>query len=162
MHQGQQGSQCEKCHNEESWKGKVRFDHDLTKFPLIGLHAVTPCEECHAQATYKDTPTACVKCHETKDVHKRTLGTACETCHNPNDWRLWRFDHNRQTKFTLDGAHADLSCAACHTQPLQTAEKLPSDCVSCHRDDDVHNGSFGPLCGRCHNTKSFREIDVIR
>jgi hypothetical protein len=162
VHKGQQGAQCDRCHNEEVWKGKVRFDHDLTQFPLIGIHAVTACEECHVNQTFKDTSKACVKCHDNKDVHKRSLGENCESCHNPNDWRLWRFDHNKQTKFELDGAHAEVSCAACHKVPLDGNVKLPSDCIGCHRDDDVHDGGFGPQCDRCHNTKSFHDVEVIR
>jgi hypothetical protein len=162
VHKGQQGKACEKCHNDETWSGKVRFDHDLTKFPLIGLHAVTACEQCHVGQMFKDTPRDCIKCHENKDVHKRSLGARCESCHNPNDWKLWRFDHNKQTKFELDGAHAGVSCSACHREPLEGAAKLPMDCFSCHRNDDVHEGSFGPQCGNCHSTKSFRDVEVIR
>jgi len=162
VHKGQQGTQCERCHNEETWRGQVRFDHDLSDFPLIGIHAVTPCEQCHAGQTFKDTPKSCIECHDSKDVHKGALGRDCGSCHNPNDWRLWRFDHDKETKFVLDGAHAGVSCAACHNAPLAEHRKLPRDCIGCHRDDDVHDGSFGPQCDRCHGTTSWREVEVIR
>jgi hypothetical protein len=162
VHKGQEGKQCERCHNEETWKGKVRFDHDLTGFPLIGLHAPTPCEECHLTAAYKDTPRECVRCHEAEDVHKATLGRDCALCHNPNHWRLWAFDHDKRTKFALDGAHAEVSCKACHKIPLDEKPKLPLDCYGCHRADDVHHGDFGRNCERCHDTDEFSGVEVIR
>ena len=46
-HRGQLGPNCETCHNERGWRQKVAFDHDLTRFPLIGHHGLVPCEESH-------------------------------------------------------------------------------------------------------------------
>jgi len=31
-------------------------------------------------------------------------------------------------------------------------------CVSCHKKDDVHEGSYGPKCDKCHETGSFKQI----
>jgi hypothetical protein len=31
-------------------------------------------------------------------------------------------------------------------------------CVSCHNADDIHAGSFGKQCDRCHVTKDWRTI----
>jgi len=160
VHKGQQGRECHRCHNEDSWRERVRFEHDLTRFPLVGLHAVTACEECHPQAIYKDTPRACVKCHENDDVHRQRLGEECASCHNPNDWKLWQFDHDTRTKYKLDGKHRDLSCVACHVEPLAGKPKLPKDCFGCHEQDDVHEGAFGENCERCHVTRSFTDVDV--
>jgi len=40
-HGGSLGKQCEQCHTQSNWKD-VRFDHDMSGFPLLGLHvAVT-------------------------------------------------------------------------------------------------------------------------
>ena len=47
VHKGQVGKKCERCHNQSGWTKEVFFDHDLARFPLIGIHAITPCEECH-------------------------------------------------------------------------------------------------------------------
>lgn len=155
-HKGQLGKNCQTCHNETSWRQQVSFDHDLTKFPLIGLHAPVPCEECHRTEAYRGTPMACSECH--KDTfHQSTLGTNCSSCHNPNGWALWRFDHDRDTKFALTGAHSGLKCRSCHTSPTATTVVAPRECAGCHRQDDAHRGAFGPQCDACHTTISFSQ-----
>lgn len=161
-HKGQLGTQCSRCHNETGWRTKVRFDHDLTRFPLIGLHATAPCEACHVSAAYKETPMACVSCHKRNDTHEGKLGPNCGACHNPNGWTLWRFDHNRQTRFALDGAHRSLHCYSCHRRPVASRISLSTACVDCHREDDVHRGGFGTFCERCHVTESFRRVKALR
>ena len=155
-HKGQLGQRCESCHNETSWRQKVKFDHDVTAFPLIGLHAAVPCEECHQSTAYKDAPKACAACHKDKH-HEGKLGPTCQRCHNPNGWALWRFNHDRETKFPLTGAHAGLQCQGCHTVRTDAKVTAPSACFSCHGNDDVHRGSFGRACEKCHGTTSFRE-----
>lgn len=159
-HKGQQGKQCQRCHNETSWRGKVRFDHDVTHFPLIGLHALTPCEECHLTSTYKNAKSDCNNCHSADDEHNQKLGTQCEDCHTPNGWGIWEFDHNRQSLFKIDGKHKGLHCHSCHRSTVQKIERKPRPCSSCHRNDDPHNGQFGSDCERCHTTRSFRDIKM--
>lgn len=162
VHRGQQGERCERCHNETGWRTKVFFDHDLTRFPLIGLHAVVPCEQCHPTATYKNTPLECIRCHQKDDKHERRLGIRCARCHNPNGWALWRFDHDKQTRFVLDGGHRNLGCHSCHRKPTETDVRVPAACIACHQGDDIHRGAFGPACERCHVTSSFRDVKVRR
>jgi hypothetical protein len=162
VHRGQQGAQCERCHNPGGWRAKVFFDHDLTRFPLSGLHAVVTCEQCHPTARYKDAPLDCVACHRAQDRHERRLGPRCALCHNPNGWAVWRFDHDTQTKFALDGAHRGLACHACHRSPVAKDIRISRECATCHTADDVHRGEFGPACGRCHVTRSFRELRLTR
>jgi hypothetical protein len=158
-HKGQEGKLCESCHNERSWKGKdVRFDHDLTRFPLLGKHAKVECSKCHLTPQYKDAETACLACHEKEDKHKLALGPLCEQCHNARSWKEWTFDHDRQTKFKLDGKHKGLDCAACHKQPMPKKVRMAGTCVSCHEDEDVHNGEYGRQCERCHVASSFKTI----
>ena len=160
VHKGQQGERCESCHNEQTWGGKVFFDHDLTRFPLIGLHAVAPCEECHISAAYKDTSGACVDCHRDDDEHRQRLGPQCGRCHNPNGWALWVFDHDRQTDYSLEGAHKGLACVGCHRLPVKTEIRQSTSCGSCHKEDDVHGGRFGRRCDRCHTTEDFGQIEL--
>jgi hypothetical protein len=160
VHKGQEGKQCQRCHDENGWRQKVRFDHDLSRFPLIGLHALASCEECHQTATYKDTERSCDGCHRKQDVHKGGLGADCAQCHNPNGWRIWEFDHNTQTDYPLDGAHSSLACHACHREQAGQRIELATDCLSCHRRDDVHSGNFGSRCDRCHVTSSFFDIEI--
>lgn len=155
-HKGQLGTRCETCHNETKWLKKVSFDHDLTRFPLIGLHATVACEECHRAQTFKDTPIACASCHKDKH-HSGTLGAQCASCHNPNGWSFWRFDHDKQTKFALTGAHKGIRCDACHRAAPQGKVSAPTACFACHSGDDAHRGAFGRTCEKCHVTTSFRE-----
>lgn len=157
VHKGQQGTACQNCHNEVSWRRDVIFDHGLTRFPLLGLHATVPCEECHLSAEYQDAARDCISCHEGDDNHNGGLGTDCQQCHSPNAWGLWIFDHAEQTGFRLEGAHEDLACKDCHAAPAKTAIRQSSRCGSCHRRDDIHEGSFGPNCGRCHSSDSFSD-----
>jgi hypothetical protein len=147
--------QCENCHGTEAWDQAVRFDHDLTDWPLLGLHAVVGCAQCHASKAFADAPTDCVSCHRQDDVHGGSLGQRCDTCHSPNGWKVWDFDHGRQTRFALTGEHGGLSCVTCHREPAAQV-KLKTDCVSCHRNDDRHLGQFGSQCQRCHTTISFK------
>lgn len=154
-HAASLSTRCDSCHGNRKWRSDIQFDHDLTDWPLLGLHAVVGCAQCHASKAFKDAPTNCVDCHAQDDVHKGGLGKECANCHSPNGWNLWEFDHGRQTGFSLTGEHARLKCADCHRQPAADV-KLPSDCGSCHRKDDIHLGQFGAQCQRCHTTLSFK------
>ena len=157
-HDGQEGKNCGQCHVETDWKSVSKFDHGLTRFPLLGKHSSVECKMCHASARYKDAKLACIACHIKDDTHKRTLGPACEQCHNARTWKAWEFDHDKRTKFVLDGKHKGLICSACHTKPTEGRVTMSMQCLSCHTKDDVHDGSFGRQCQQCHVTSSFRTI----
>lgn len=158
VHHGQQGKQCQRCHDEQGWGKNVVFSHGVTRFPLIGLHDAVPCEECHLQGTFKDSPTDCLSCHEGEDTHEGSLTGKCESCHNPNGWNFWRFDHDQQTDYKLEGKHKGLACNSCHTKPVEEKIEMATKCVSCHEQDDVHDNRFGRHCERCHITEDFSEI----
>lgn len=156
VHAGTLGKDCGDCHNEDSFAGRVRFDHELTGFPLLGLHAVAACESCHADHRYGQTQVACRTCHAREDVHERTLGTECARCHNPNGWSYWRFDHARETGFALHGAHEGVDCRGCHRTPLTARTRLASTCVDCHSAQDAHRGEFGRRCNDCHGEDAWK------
>ena len=40
VHKSKQGEQCQRCHQDTGWSDGVLFDHDLTHFPLLGMHAL--------------------------------------------------------------------------------------------------------------------------
>jgi hypothetical protein len=157
-HQGQLGSRCEQCHGEVNWRRVVSFDHDVTRFPLIGRHAIVPCEECHLSLVFKGTSLACASCHPDQH-HEGRLTPNCGLCHNPNSWTRWRFDHDTQTRYLLTGSHRALNCQSCHVASNAAKIALATDCYSCHRQDDAHRGSLGRLCERCHTTISFKRFD---
>ncbi|HEY7773080.1 MAG TPA: cytochrome c3 family protein [Marinagarivorans sp.] len=160
VHNGQEGKQCDQCHNAEGWQSNVRFDHNLSSFPLMGMHAITSCESCHTSKEFRSVENTCYGCHKEDDSHKLALGTDCASCHTPNDWSLWIFDHNTQTDFKLDGAHEGQPCSACHNEPAKDGVKQSSACIACHANDDEHNKRFGRTCERCHVTESFKVIGV--
>lgn len=160
-HKGQLGEQCAACHDEGKWTG-VPYDHNKAKFKLTGSHARTLCKSCHKSPQFKDAPSVCSRCHEGDDVHKKTLGGKCEFCHSTRSWKTWDFDHQRQTRFTLDGAHTRLLCNACHKKPVADPAagipELSRSCFACHSGDDTHSGGFGQTCERCHVTRDWRSL----
>jgi len=159
VHNGELGKQCDDCHSSDGWRNKVRFDHDLTRMPLYGMHALATCESCHIQGQYASLPHACIDCHREDDPHKGALGEACGDCHNANGWRLWQFDHDT-TDFPLQGSHEGLACAGCHLKA--PAKETPTSCISCHEADDIHHGRFGRNCNRCHSTDKFNRVQLQR
>lgn len=159
LHRGQLGERCESCHVSTSWVAELRFDHDITSFPLIGAHAGIACQRCHATVAFHDADGNCISCHGDSDVHRGALGEQCDSCHNPNSWRAWQFDHDTHTNFPLTGSHTEIECNACHMEKTTRPDALRRDCNSCHRRDDAHAGRFGNNCEACHTTSSFREVE---
>ncbi|HQN65645.1 MAG TPA: cytochrome C [Methylophilus sp.] len=157
IHKGSEGEKCEKCHTENTWKVKD-FDHNKTKFPLLGKHAPVECKKCHLSGDFKDVKKDCYSCHQKDDEHKKRLGTLCEDCHNARDWKVWDYNHDTRTKFKLTGGHKGVACLDCHRTAFIGKVKQNTACYSCHSADDVHGGSFGPQCDRCHVDANFREI----
>jgi len=163
VHNGKQEQDCQYCHQQDDWRKKLLFDHDLTKFPLVGLHGATSCESCHLTLEYKVEHHDCFSCHQNDDVHKKKLTSNCVLCHNPNDWGIWLFNHNKQTDYKLDGAHKEIHCEGCHQVAVRDRKKivLSDKCISCHQLDDVHSGQFGKFCDRCHSTESFKKSGLL-
>jgi hypothetical protein len=137
------------------------FDHDGTRFALLGAHRTLTCTECHrpdksagfTTIAFHDTPTACGGCHE--DAHDGQFGSTgvtCSGCHNNVAWRPSIFDHEKQTRFSLKGAHEAVPCRDCHTQ---TAERngrtvivyrdAPTACADCHSDKSGTQGQVNSL-----------------
>lgn len=158
-HEQEQGTECNQCHNEVAWQMDVRFDHDLSNFPLIGQHAAAGCEACHLRSVFRDAGSECVDCHVGDDTHRQALGKDCARCHNPNDWLIWRFDHD-DTGFELHHAHAETHCHTCHNEPLRESGGQSWRCADCHWRDDVHDGNFGGACDKCHGEQRFDLIDL--
>jgi hypothetical protein len=154
-HGGKLSGNCDACHGQQAWRTGLTFDHDLTRYPLLGMHRVVGCAQCHTTLIYSGAPAGCNDCHAHDDVHKGGLGKQCDSCHSANGWPLWQFDHAKETHFPLKGAHAKLLCADCHHVPPGTA-KTPSACASCHRKDDRHLGQFGARCDQCHGVDSWK------
>jgi hypothetical protein len=163
-HKGSLGPLCADCHTQSSWKD-ARFDHSKTRFALTGKHVEAKCASCHTTpGVYKDAPQACVGCHRKDDKqHRGRLGDRCESCHNAKDWKdTASFQHDRDTQYPLRGKHRGAKCESCHTTPMASLarDKLPTDCIGCHRKDDKHAGTLGNACADCHVERSWRETRV--
>jgi hypothetical protein len=166
----QEMMKCDRCHSEIAWKPAKKvldFDHDdkaQAAFPLEGSHAEVACAKCHPKAEFnlkKDT-TQCSACHP--NVHEGSLygKIACDKCHSARFKSLadFRFDHDRETKFKLDGAHTKTACIACH--PKKQVNKPSRACEACHARDDKHNDRFVEFgkpepCALCHPTASWKD-----
>ena len=157
-HQEQEGKACAQCHDEKAWKPAPKFDHGQARFPLLGRHFQVECRMCHTSALFRSARSDCVACHAKDDGHRKTLGTACEQCHNARSWKAWAFDHDTRTQFALDGKHKGLACSTCHARPTEGRVIASAQCVSCHARDDAHDGSYGRQCQQCHVTTSFKVI----
>jgi hypothetical protein len=157
---------CEQCHNTTSWSN-ASFNHNLTGFPLTGMHTVPPrqCSECHVNNNYNLTNTACLSCH-LKDFQGTTnpnhvssnFPQTCEQCHNTTSWLNATFNHSA-TGFALSGAHATPPrvCTDCHLN--NNYNLTTAACASCHLKDyqgttapnHVQSG-FPQTCEQCHDT----------
>lgn len=156
-HKGERGTACANCHTPRNWKD-VKFDHAKeTRFPLLGAHAAAACTTCHgADRSIKKPPMTCIGCHAKDDSHKGRNGTDCERCHNNSDWKKTEFDHDKMTRFALQGAHKTALCEACHKQPTEVSLP-PVACVGCHAEDDAHSKRLGDKCDSCHNAVAWKD-----
>ena len=158
-HASSLGLDCERCHNQVDWRPQgLIAEHARTRFPLYGVHAITPCESCHLQAPagqFRGAPTQCEMCHQ-KDLPRATTPdhlasgwtTRCERCHTPAGWTRAAIRHDF---FPLTGGHAGLQCTQCHTGgPVGS---IPSDCYSCHRD--VRAGGQPCVSGLRHHLSAM-------
>jgi hypothetical protein len=154
-HKGNLGEKCETCHKVESWKKVANFDHSKTKFPLAGGHTKATCFACHVGEIYKNLSMACNDCHAIQDIHATKFGVKCADCHSANSWKDAKFDHSKQTRFALLGAHAKAICSDCHGNNVR--EKISMECISCHQAQDVHKTQLGQACGDCHGVVAWKQ-----
>jgi len=158
------------------------------------LSGATQCISCHklaaAAASFK-----CLECHADiagRIAAKRGLHASfgsisasqkeCASCHsehNGENFALIRwnpspgaFDHSK-TGYPLEGKHASLACARCHTAahiaPAERAAISIKDlnrtylgvsraCVTCHVDK--HQGRLGQNCQQCHGFNDWKSLSV--
>jgi len=151
------GTACLDCHDGVDRFGR-NFNHSIFSFKLTGKHMDVACVKCHIDARgYSDfqvTLQDCYSCHQNNDPHEGRFGLDCAACHTADGWAPAKFDHNLAA-FKLEGAHANVACEKCHVNNVYKG--TPSDCYSCHKQDDEHNGRFGTDCSACHNPSDWRD-----
>jgi hypothetical protein len=155
------------------------------------LDGMVSCGNCHTFGA--GTPQLkCMSCHveiqkrvsEKRGYHGQIVNSAigdndCSRCHSEHGGREFalihwpepqsKFDHRKQTGFALEGKHAALMCAQCHTSRNIAAVRrteialkdldrsflgLGTDCASCHQD--AHRGQLGANCATCHSQSSWK------
>jgi len=134
---------CESCHTTEKWN-EIKFEHNKTKFALIGRHNNVLCSKCHfkdekLKHQFVTVSTNCESCHTDKHAGQfiPKYQNDCSTCHSPESWKIENFDHSK-TRFVLDGAHQKVKCAQCHKPIEKEGNKLIQykfediSCKSCH------------------------------
>lgn len=186
---------CIKCHIDHKGRDfdivglkKDDFDHkQQSGFGLEGRHKELKCEKCHnpehikdpsikeerKKKTYMGLQSGCLDCH--KDIHDGKLDKDCLKCHTMLGWKpkegqqftdILKFQHNRDSKFELVGAHKDLKCDKCHRpDPVRPGPKQPDmrifkplkheRCLDCHRDE--HREQLGADCLKCHTTSAWTD-----
>jgi hypothetical protein len=144
---------CLSCHSQDSWHD-VAFDHQRTSFPLAGAHLRLECASCHVRAQaegepltipFTGAPSTCAGCHQ--DPHAGQFAragaaaepaTTCTRCHTESDWRATLFDHGRDSRYLLEGAHTRVACGGCHPAEARGGTEvvryrpLKSECTDCH------------------------------
>jgi hypothetical protein len=164
---------CRDCHGNVTWED-ASFDHIAASngFDLLGAHATLDCSVCHDPTTnnLRFPPPAgqndCVACHQDEYDRQHSGGgfqTSCLDCHSQTTWSGASFDHIAPSNgFDLLGAHAAVSCTACH-DPATNSLLFPppagqNDCIACHQDDynGQHSGSgFPTACLDCHTQQTW-------
>ncbi len=75
IHNGQFSSEqknyCLNCHNTENWQ-PVKFNHEETRFPLLGAHAKVQCQACHKEEQKNGVSTVIFKLGDVR----------CAACHS--------------------------------------------------------------------------------
>jgi hypothetical protein len=142
---------CGSCHTDLGWQPST-FDHALSTFTLQGRHTAVNCNGCHTNEIYRGIPSDCYTCHTKDDTHMGQLGTSCSNCHTVFGWVPSTFDHN-MSSFKLTGRHVSVACDSCHLNHAYRG--TPTDCYSCHKNNDAHSGQLGSNCNICHATSGW-------
>lgn len=196
---GKPAADCAVCHDVRAFRPSTwpLANHQRTKYPLDGAHALTACEKCHTRAPERSAEAAtlgsarvrmrpvhgtCVDCHRDPHAGRFSPGGArphqsgCTSCHSMSAFDPSTYDGRAHADcvFPLEGAHMAIPCQRCHTEldrpadgsslkgspekrPLRFDSKARA-CRDCH--EDAHRGQFAArkdkgACESCHGFASF-------
>ncbi len=171
IHQGSVGFDCARCHDTNSWLVKdISRVHELSRFPLLGVHKVTDCYECHETESllnFKPLGVSCFDCHSDKyyattNPNHVSAGfdTECQICHSQAAWTPAAIYNHDDLYFPIySGEHSGEwnNCTDCHTIQGNYTEFT---CLNCHEHnktdtDAKHGGINGYVyesvaCYACH------------
>ena len=157
---------------------KSNWNHDLTGYKLIGGHKIgntqnnIDCDNCHkpgdkrpnsATRTWLGLREDCLSCHA--NYHNFSKGDRfedCLICHTFTNWdkkfNLTGFNHDKETKFALNGAHNQVGCAECHAKGKPFAPVPHDTCETCHAGDSIHGKTFTTQkCVYCHTDTTWKK-----
>ncbi len=168
VHLGQLGPRCETCHTSTSFK-LASYTHRGNAEFHAAKHAAVQCQSCHRReegaypaargvtVRFAGLSTACADCHE--DAHRGTLGSRCDSCHNPREWQGASRAFHKSTTFPLEDKHIAVACASCHINGQ--LKGTPNKCYDCHwirRQDDRFRTRLGNDCETCHRPSSWTAV----
>lgn len=195
---GQLAGECRTCHTDHKGRDadvrgldEKQFNHRLARFELIGKHRELQCDECHVEHSPEAGQRrfiglafqSCTDCHA--NPHPDLAQADCRRCHAESGWkgRDLIFAHDRDTKFHLEGNHADVMCEKCHSPVRaqlvttaapalravlpppapsgQTSQRtiefrlhgIGKQCAECHADP--HRPSLSEECRKCHTVEGW-------
>jgi Cytochrome c7 and related cytochrome c len=184
-HFGQFPDDCARCHRVEGFDAVV-FDHQTSRYPLTGKHVAVVCSKCHAReesakfpngtataVRYRPLQTQCGGCHLDAHFGQFQKLKDCGSCHPTEGFSSDHllFEHDRDSRFRLDGRHRQALCENCHrldrgpfpdgSGPAVRYKPVSPLCVACH--DDVHDEAWWKSskksmvirCESCHSVESF-------
>jgi len=79
--------------------------------------------------------------------------------HSSNGWKMWEFDHGKETGFAPERRARQVACEACHRQPPDEV-KLKQIASPVMRRTTCTSGSTAAQCDRCHTTVSWKGARV--
>jgi hypothetical protein len=135
-------SDCSMCHSPTNFAPSLfdRTAHARGVFPLAGKHLTLPCARCHQpggrETAQRNNKRACSECHSEPhgdEFASEPYNNRCELCHAEAGSSASTFTVERhvQTRFPLEGRHAEVACAKCHKPPVpMTAKTAPEMTVA--------------------------------
>ena len=167
---------CLRCHTEHhgtsassTLADPLVFPHDQTGFALTAhlrpaVGTSLGCRECHPASPVSYTSPTCIGCHQQLDqskmaAHVDTFGPVCLNCHDGKDTYGKSYVH---ATYPLTGKHEAATCGSCHkgSSTLAALRSTPTDCLTCHGKNDVHQGRLGTGCGSCHNAAGWGDATL--
>jgi hypothetical protein len=138
----------------------VRLENRSLRLFFLGLLAVTTAVLLDCRL---DTPRQGWSSRWGPLVPHKTFPGDCGLCHVTERWDVLRpdfsFDHEKETGYALQGAHATAACLRCHNDRGPVEEYVVRGCGGCH--PDPHASSLGLDCEKCHQQTSWRPTGLI-
>jgi hypothetical protein len=167
-HEHRLGRDCDGCHDARSWaRTGARAQHELTRLPLTGMHALAECTECHRRAAsrqWSTPPADCFGCHANdyrrKDIHPLHIGSAkpvrapfprdCAQCHRAIGWSPALVSPAAAQRLVGTSAAALMRAPDDHDVrfPISHGPHRQAACEDCHMN--VESLPRAVRCTGCH------------